>query len=85
MTTQPGQMGKQAMQQIEEAPTNFYFWAMVASIITSAWLFFTNRRWEAIFVGLWAPTFISFGLFNKLLRPSKEWQGSSSRQWPTGS
>ncbi|MBI4498828.1 MAG: hypothetical protein HY689_13125 [Chloroflexi bacterium] len=93
MTTQPGQMGRQAMeqgrqamQQLEEVPTNVYFWAMAASVLTSAWLFLMGRRWESVFVGLWAPTLISFGMFNKLLRPSREMQPGATEPWrATGS
>jgi hypothetical protein len=35
-------------------------------------LFLSGKKLEAIFVGLWAPTILNLGLYNKLLRPSNE-------------
>jgi hypothetical protein len=57
---------------MEETPVNIYLWATLASIVVSAYLFATGRRWASLFVGLWAPTIINFGLFSKLLRPSRD-------------
>ena len=45
--------------------------AALASVITSATLFLVGKRDWSIFVGQWPPTFLLFGLFHKILRPSK--------------
>ena len=37
------------------------------SILVSAALFFSGRKWESLFVGLWAPTLLTAGLFYRLL------------------
>lgn len=56
----------------ENIPTSTYYYLTIGSILGSAWLFLTGRKWEGIFVGLWAPTFITSGLFYKLLHPSRD-------------
>jgi hypothetical protein len=47
-----------------------WYWASLASIIGSMVLFFAHKRQESLFIGQWAPTFLLFGLFHKLLKPS---------------
>ena len=60
------------LETIENLPTSVYYGSVAGSILLSLGLFFTGKRNEAIFVGLWAPTILNLGLYNKLLRPSKE-------------
>ena len=36
------------------------------TIALSAALFFSGRRWESLFVGLWAPTILAVGMFYRL-------------------
>lgn len=57
---------------MEEMPSTYYYFAMAGSIVASLYLFVTGRRWESLFVGLWAPTLINLGLFYKLIRPSSD-------------
>ncbi len=57
---------------LETIPTSTYYFAMLGSILGSLYLFISGRRWESLFVGLWAPTIITSSLFYKLLRPSRE-------------
>ncbi len=37
--------------------------ASIVSIITSVYLYATGKKDTGIFVGLWAPTFLSLGTF----------------------
>jgi len=55
----------------DQVPEEAWYWAALGSIIVSAALFAFNRRDWSIFVGQWPPTFLLFGLFHKLLRPSR--------------
>jgi hypothetical protein len=48
-----------------------WYWAAIGSIIISAMLKMTKRDDAAIFVGQWAPSFLLFGLFHRLLQPSR--------------
>ncbi|HLG78730.1 MAG TPA: hypothetical protein VKX46_20120 [Ktedonobacteraceae bacterium] len=55
----------------DQVPEEVWYWAALSSIIVSAALFLFNKRDWSIFVGQWPPTFLLFGLFHKLLRPSR--------------
>lgn len=57
---------------MENIPTPAYYFAMIGSIAASLYLFLSGKRWESLFVGLWAPTIITSSMFYKLLRPSRE-------------
>ncbi len=56
----------------DDVPEAFWYWAALASIITSALLFFVGERKWSTFVGQWPPTFLLFGLFHKLLGPGHD-------------
>lgn len=66
---------KEAQQQYfrvtDQVPGEVWYWAALGSIIASAALFSLNKRDWSIFVGQWPPTFLLFGLYHKLLRPSR--------------
>ncbi len=54
-----------------QVPQSVWYWAALGSIIASATLFLMGRRDWSIFVGQWPPTFLLFGMFHKILRPSR--------------
>lgn len=60
------------LESIENLPSSVYYGGVLGSIIISLVMYLTGRRHAAIFVGLWAPTILNLGLYNKLLRPSQE-------------
>jgi hypothetical protein len=55
----------------DQVPEEIWYWAALGSIIASATLFLFGKRDWSIFVGQWPPTFLLFGLFHKILRPSR--------------
>jgi hypothetical protein len=59
-------------KQFEQMPSSFYYWAVLGSIAASALLMLMGKNRLAVFVGLWPPTLLNMGLFNKILRPSHE-------------
>jgi hypothetical protein len=61
---------RQYFRVTDQVPEEVWYWAAVVSIIASASLFLMGRRDWSIFVGQWPPTFLLFGLFHKVLRPS---------------
>jgi hypothetical protein len=71
-TVQHIKEGELAAAAQQKAPSRLYLYATGASILGSAILFLRKNRDAGIFVGLWAPTILSMGLFYKLLRPSRE-------------
>ncbi len=62
----------EVLENIENLPSSAYYGGVAGSILLSLFLYFTGRKQAAIFVGLWAPTILNLGLYNKLLRPSQE-------------
>jgi len=62
---------KQYFNVTDRVPQEVWYWAALGSIIASASLFLMGRRDWSIFVGQWPPTFLLFGLYHKLLSPSK--------------
>ncbi|GAC1443658.1 MAG: hypothetical protein NVSMB52_02230 [Chloroflexota bacterium] len=55
----------------DSIPEQTWYWAAMGSILLSAGLKVANKHDWAIFVGQWPPTFLLFGLFHRLLRPSR--------------
>ena len=63
---------KQALEQVEEIPSNVYYGAVLGSMVVSLLLFISGKRNLGLFVGLWPPTILNLALFAKQLRPSRE-------------
>ncbi len=55
----------------DSIPEQAWYWGAVVSILASAGLKIAKKNDLSIFVGQWPPTFLLFGLYHKLLRPSK--------------
>jgi hypothetical protein len=55
----------------DQVPGEVWYWSALISILASATLFIVGKRDWSIFIGQWPPTFLLFGLFHKLLSPSK--------------
>jgi hypothetical protein len=60
------------LESVENLPSSVYYGGVIGSILLSLGLFLSGKKQTAIFVGLWAPTILNLGLYNKLLRPSQE-------------
>lgn len=61
-----------ALETIENLPSSVYYGGVLGSILLSIVLYLSGKKEAGIFVGLWAPTILNLGLYNKLLRPSQE-------------
>ncbi len=61
---------EQYFEVTDKVPEGIWYWASLISIAGSMVLFFGRKRQESLFIGQWAPTFLLFGLFHKLLKPS---------------
>ena len=55
----------------DQVPEEIWYWAALVSVIVSATLWILGKRDWSTFVGQWPPTFLLFGLFHKILSPSK--------------
>jgi hypothetical protein len=62
---------EQYFRLTDQVPAPIWYWAALGSILLSATLFLMNKRDWSLFVGQWPPTFMLFGLFHKLVQPSR--------------
>lgn len=51
-------------------PSDTFLWLATASICGSLALRVMGRRNDALFVGQWVPTFLLFGVYNKIVKVS---------------
>jgi hypothetical protein len=49
----------------------FLFVAALLSLIFSEMLYFQGHKEDGIFVGLWVPSILAFGIYLKLINKSK--------------
>jgi hypothetical protein len=55
----------------DQVPEEIWYWAALGSVLVSAVMFINGKKDWSIFVGQWPPTFLLFGLFHKLIKPSR--------------
>ena len=63
-----GSVGKAIEQQTAKLPSDAFLWLAVGAMTASATLQVMGNRHVSLFVGQWAPTFLIFGLYNKLVK-----------------
>ena len=75
MARQPGQEAGEAQQTYlsltDQIPQQTWYWAAFGSILASAVLKLMGKDNWSLFVGQWPPTFLLFGLYHRLVRPSE--------------
>ena len=62
---------RQFFRVTDRIPEETWYWAALGSIGVSALLKLRGQDDWALFVGQWPPTFLLFGLYHRLLRPSE--------------
>jgi hypothetical protein len=67
-THSEGRVAKTIEQQTAKLPSDAFLWLAVGSMAVSATLQMMGNRHGSLFVGQWAPTFLIFGLYNKLVK-----------------
>lgn len=63
-----GPIARSIEQQTAKLPSDLFLWAALASIATSLTFQLIGDEKKASFVGHWAPTFLTLGLYNKLVK-----------------
>ena len=63
-----GPIAKSIERQTAKMPSDWFLWAAMGSIATSATLQFVGSKQASTFVGQWAPTLLILGLYNKLVK-----------------
>jgi hypothetical protein len=63
-----GQVARSIEKQTAKLPSDTFLWAAIAAMTVSASLQAMGNRHVSLFIGQWAPTFLIFGLYNKLVK-----------------
>jgi len=63
-----GPVARTIEQQTAKLPSDTFLWAALGSIGLSAIMQMAGKQKASNFIGLWAPTFLMFGLYNKLVK-----------------
>lgn len=71
MANVPQQAQQQVFRITDSIPEEAWYWMALASIGVSAYMKVTRKDDLALFIGQWPPTFLLFGLFQRLLKPGQ--------------
>ena len=63
-----GRVAKAIEQQTAKLPSDLFLWAAGVSIMGALALKMARRERDAEFVGLWAPTILLLGVYNKIVK-----------------
>jgi hypothetical protein len=63
-----GSVARSIEQQTAKLPSDWFLWAALGSIAASLVLQMSGEDKKATFVGHWAPTILSLGIYNKLVK-----------------
>jgi hypothetical protein len=63
-----GPVARAIESQTAKLPSDAFLWMAVGAMLASATLQLRGSRDVSLFVGQWAPTFLIFGLYNKLVK-----------------
>ena len=63
-----GRVAKTIEDQTAKLPSDTFLWMAIGAMTASATLQIMGNKHVSLFVGQWAPTFLIFGLYNKLVK-----------------
>ena len=63
-----GPVAKTIEAQTAKLPSDAFLWMAIGAMTASATLQMIGNKHGSLFVGQWAPTFLIFGLYNKLVK-----------------
>ena len=63
-----GRIAKNIEQQTAKLPSDTFLWMAVGAMTASATMQLMGNKHVSLFIGQWAPTFLIFGLYNKLVK-----------------
>lgn len=63
-----GKVARTIEQQTAKLPSDTFLWLAVGAMGTSAALQMSGNRHLSLFFGQWAPAFLLFGVYNKLVK-----------------
>ena len=63
-----GKVAKTIEDQTAKLPSDTFLWLAIGSMIVSATMQLAGKKHGSVFVGQWAPAFLLFGVYNKLVK-----------------
>jgi hypothetical protein len=63
-----GKVAKTIERETATLPSDTFLWLAIGSMIVSATMQLAGKKHGSVFVGQWAPSFLLFGLYNKLVK-----------------
>ena len=63
-----GTVAKAIERQTARLPSDAFLWLAVGSMATSFTLQMMGQKHVSLFIGQWAPSFLLFGIYNKLVK-----------------
>jgi hypothetical protein len=63
-----GRVARAIEDQTARLPSDAFLWMAVGAMTVSATLQIVGNKHASLFIGQWAPTFLIFGLYNKLVK-----------------
>ncbi len=63
-----GRIAKTIEEQTAKMPSDTFLWMAIGAMAASASLQAMGNKHASLFVGQWAPAFLIFGLYNKLVK-----------------
>ena len=63
-----GQVAKAIEEQTAKLPSDTFLWMAIGAMAVSATMQAAGSKHASLFIGQWAPTFLIFGLYNKLVK-----------------
>jgi hypothetical protein len=63
-----GPVARTIEEQTAKFPSDIFLWAALGSMAVSLTLQLTNAKHRSLFIGQWAPSFLLFGIYNKLVK-----------------
>lgn len=67
-THREGPVAKNIEHFTAKLPSDVFLWAALGSIAGSITAFALNQRHLSLLVGQWVPTFLLFGVYNKIVK-----------------
>ena len=67
-THSEGAVARTIEQQTARLPSDTFLWLAVGAMTASAALQVAGNRHVSLFIGQWAPSFLLFGIYNKLVK-----------------
>ena len=63
-----GRVAKTIEEQTARLPSDTFLWLALTAMAASATLQLSGKKHVSLFIGQWAPSFLLFGIYNKLVK-----------------